>query len=150
MLSKILNVIICYFFIQWALQFIHIPNNSSILDTFFILSIFILALILFYEHNIKKPFLELINWLYPQYNVFNIQEFINKNIDDIDDIYNKKNTNKFNEINDECNPSQENNTPNTLQEEDNKETNTNTQQEDNTTITKIEEENIVEIELKEF
>ena len=72
MISKILNVILCFLFIKWGLQFVKLPIDSNLLDIFFVSGIFILSLILFYEHHIKKPTLEFINWLYPELNLFNL------------------------------------------------------------------------------
>jgi len=86
MLSKILNVILCFLFIQWGLQFVKLSSDSNLLDMFFVSGIFILSLILFYEHHIKKPTLEFINWLYPEFNLLNIIDNDNLSIEKEEDI----------------------------------------------------------------
>lgn len=102
MLSKILNVILCFLFIQWGLQFVKLSTNSNLLDMFFVLGIFILSLILFYEHHIKKPTLEFINWLYPELNVLdtlaNDKDTLLTPIDDVLEEHNNVIENLENDI----------------------------------------------------
>lgn len=72
MIVKILNIIFCVIFINWALQFITLPkgpDGTNIIDIFFISGIFIFSLMLFYNEFIKKPTIEFIHWMYPDYNI---------------------------------------------------------------------------------
>jgi len=102
MLSKILNVILCFLFIQWGLQFVKLSIDSNLLDMFFVSGIFILSLILFYEHHIKKPTLEFINWLYPELNVLdtlaNDKDTLLTPIDDVLEEHNNVIENLENDI----------------------------------------------------
>ena len=92
MFTKILNVILCFLFIQWGLQFVKLSSDSNLLDMFFVSGIFILSLILFYEHHIKKPTLEFINWLYPELNILDtISDENNIPIKTINDVLEEQN-----------------------------------------------------------
>lgn len=96
MIVKILNIIFCVIFINWALQFIALPKGpqgTNIIDIFFISGIFIFSLMLFYNEFIKKPTIEFIHWMYPDYNITDTnfidkpdeKEFTEKSNKDYDD-----------------------------------------------------------------
>jgi hypothetical protein len=151
MFTKILNVILCFLFIQWGLQFVKLSSDSNLLDMFFVSGIFILSLILFYEHHIKKPTLEFINWLYPELNLLdtisNENDIPNITINDVLEEKNAEVDVKLNECNvdteiNECDINTEINECD-INTEINECDIENTKEEEN-------EENTIEIEMKEI